>query len=133
MIHTAFLQPQHERPWHFFNCTRYGLAEWFKSFKTETLHVSENFCPNHSIAWLASEAEAALRSDVSAASADAFARAPIGELVEIWRDPSRRDNPLWTNFQHLTQTSQEVTAAGFEFLGRKPKVNRAGFLEGSDP
>ena len=67
LIHTAFLQPQHERPWHFFNCTRYGLAEWFKSFKTETLHVSENFCPNHSIAWLASEAEAALRSDVSAA------------------------------------------------------------------
>ena len=44
--------------WHFYNCTRYGLAEWFKAFETETpLRVSDNFCPNHSIAWLASECE----------------------------------------------------------------------------
>jgi hypothetical protein len=40
--------------------------------------------------------------------------------VQMWRDPSRRATPLWTDFQKLTQTSQEVTAAGFEFLGHKP-------------
>ncbi|MCK8783867.1 class I SAM-dependent methyltransferase [Roseomonas sp. NAR14] len=126
LIRTAFMQPLHERPWHFFNCTRYGLAEWFKGFETETLHVSRNFCPNHSIAWLASEAEAALRGDVSAASAEAFAAAPVGRLVEMWRDPSRRDQPLWTDFERLSQTTQEITAAGFEFLGRKPLDPAAG-------
>jgi GT2 family glycosyltransferase/glycosyltransferase involved in cell wall biosynthesis/SAM-dependent methyltransferase/uncharacterized protein YbaR (Trm112 family) len=120
LIRTAFLQPLHERPWHFYNCTRYGLAEWFKAFETDVLHVSDNFCPNHSIAWLASESEAALRSDVSASAADAFAAAPVGALVEVWRDPSRRATALWTDFQRLTQTSQEITAAGFEFLGHKP-------------
>ncbi len=120
LIRTAFLQPLHERPWHFFNCTRYGLAEWFKAFETEVLHVSENFCPNHSIAWLASESEAALRQDVSPEAAAAFEAATLGELVGVWRDPSRRTTPLWTDFQRMTQTSQEVTAAGFEFLGRKP-------------
>ncbi len=121
LVRTAFLQPLHERPWHFFNCTGYGMAEWFKDFQIEKLHVSDNFCPNHSIAWLASEAEAALRSEVSAQSADAFAAASIGSLIEMWRDPSKRSSRLWTEFFKLSQEMQEITAAGFELLGSKPK------------
>jgi len=120
LIRTAFLQPLHERPWHFFNCTRYGLAEWFKDFQCERLHVSENFSPAHSMAWLASEAEAALRAEVSPASADAFRQARIGEFVDMWRDPAGRAKPLWTDFEKLSQAAQDVTAAGFEFFGRKP-------------
>ena len=120
LIRTAFMQPLHEGPWHFFNCTRYGLAEWFKGFETDSLRVSENFCPNHSIAWLASEAEMALRAEVSAGSAEAFKQAPIGALVDMWRDPAKRDLHLWTDFQKLSQPTQEIIAAGFEFLGRKP-------------
>lgn len=119
-IRTAFMQPLHERPWHFYNCTRHGLEEWFKNFDTELLHVSENFCPNHSIAWLASECESALRLEVSSESGDNFRAATVGELVDLWRDPSRRDNALWTDFGKLPQYTQEVTAAGFEFFGRKP-------------
>jgi GT2 family glycosyltransferase/glycosyltransferase involved in cell wall biosynthesis/SAM-dependent methyltransferase/uncharacterized protein YbaR (Trm112 family) len=121
LIHTAFIQPLHERPWHFFNCTRYGLEEWFKAFETEVLRVSDNFSPGHSVAWLASEAEAALRSDISAQSAEAFSAAHLGQFAEMWRDPSKRTGPLWDNFYRLSQTSQEVTAAGFEFVGRKPQ------------
>jgi SAM-dependent methyltransferase len=120
LVRTAFLQPLHEKPYHFFNCTRYGLEEWFKGFDKETLHVSSNFCPNHSVAWLASEAEMALRTDVSAEAAEAFTAAPVKRLVDLWRDPARRNDPLWTNFEKLSQANQEVTAAGFEFLGRKP-------------
>jgi SAM-dependent methyltransferase len=120
LVRTAFLQPVHEAPWHFFNCTRHGLAEWFKGFDTERLHVSENFCPNHSIAWLASELEAALASDVSADSANAFRNTPIGALVDVWRNPEKRTTALWTDFCKLSQAKQEITAAGFEFIGRKP-------------
>ena len=75
-IRTAFLQPLHEKPWHFFNCTRYGLAEWFKAFETERLWVSKNFCPNHTMAWVASELEAAFRKDVSHGSPMHFAQRP---------------------------------------------------------
>ena len=60
LIRTAFLQPQHEAPWHFYNCTRHGLEAWFEAFETQTLWVSENFSPGYSISWLASECEAAL-------------------------------------------------------------------------
>ena len=120
LIHTAFMQPLHERPWHFFNCTRHGLEQWFRDFDVEVLHVSPNFCPNHTLAWLASEAEAALRVEVSKQAGDAFNRATLGELVDIWRDPSKRDVPLWNDFTKLSQPTQEIMAAGFEFVGRKP-------------
>ncbi|MFL9939494.1 glycosyltransferase [Paraburkholderia graminis] len=120
LIHTAFLQPLHERPYHFFNCTKHGLEQWFRDFDVEVLDVSPNFCPNHTLAWLASEAEAALRAEVSDEAGDRFLHATQGELVDIWRDPSRRDTPLWNDFFKLSQSTQEVMAAGFEFLGRKP-------------
>lgn len=120
LVRTAFMQPLHEKPWHFFNCTRYGLAQWFREFETERIRVSENFCPNHSISWLASECEQALRTHLSDAAAERFREAPAGELVALWRDPSRRETPLWTDFEQLPQAAQEVGAAGFEFLGRKP-------------
>jgi glycosyltransferase involved in cell wall biosynthesis/SAM-dependent methyltransferase/uncharacterized protein YbaR (Trm112 family) len=120
-IRTAFLQPLHEKPWHFFNCTRYGLAEWFKAFETEQLWVSKNFCPSHTVAWIASELEAALRKDVSPAVADALRSASIGELVDLWRDPSKREAPLWTDFERISQADQEITAAGFELTARRPR------------
>jgi glycosyltransferase involved in cell wall biosynthesis/SAM-dependent methyltransferase len=120
LVQTAFLQPSPSEPWHFFHCTRHGLAEWFKEFETDLLHVPDGFAPNCSLASLASESEAASRSDVSDSAADAFAAAQVGDLVKLWRDPSKRGVPLWTNFSELEQSTQDRSAAGFEFLGRKP-------------
>jgi SAM-dependent methyltransferase len=120
LIRTAFLQPQHEAPWHFFNCTRHGLEEWFKDFECERLHVSDNFTANYSLSWLASECEAALRRDVSNTSADAFLAAPAGRFVNFWRDPTTRESSLWADFSRLSHNSQETIAAGFEYLGRRP-------------
>jgi glycosyltransferase involved in cell wall biosynthesis/SAM-dependent methyltransferase/uncharacterized protein YbaR (Trm112 family) len=119
-IRTAFLQPLHEKPYHFYNCTRYGMERWFEAFDTDLMHVSTNFCPNHTLAWVASEAETALRRDLSDRAAEAFMSAPIRQLVEIWRDPSKRDTPLWTDFEDLSQENQEIIAAGFELFGKRP-------------
>lgn len=120
LLQTAFMQPLHERPWHFYNCTRHGLEHWFKDFELELVHVSPNFSPNHTFGWLASEAEAAIRAEISSEACDAFRNASLGDWVELWRDPSKRDTPLWTNFDRLSQTTQEVMSAGFELAGRKP-------------
>jgi SAM-dependent methyltransferase len=121
LVRTAFLQPLHEAPWHFYNCTRYGLEAWFEDFETESLHVSPNFHPGHSIAWLASECEVALRGRLSDQAADAFATTPIGQLVSLWRTPedARDAAPLWRDFAALPQSAQEGIAAGFEFVGRR--------------
>lgn len=123
LIHTAFIQPLHEAPRHFYNCTRYGLETWFQGFETETLQVSDNFHAGHSLAWLASECEAALRKRLSSLSADEFLSAPIGRLVALWRTPETargRDEPIWANLAALPQDAQEIVAAGFEFIGRRP-------------
>jgi SAM-dependent methyltransferase len=122
LIHTAFLQPLHEAPWHFYNCTRYGLEAWFEEFETEKLHVTDNFHAGHSLSWLASECEAALRVRHSTEAADAFLAAPIERIVSLWRasEPLRNSDQLWRNLILLPQDRQEIVAAGFEYRGRRP-------------
>jgi glycosyltransferase involved in cell wall biosynthesis/SAM-dependent methyltransferase len=124
LIHTAFLQPLHEAPWHFYNCTRYGLEAWFEDFETEKLHVSPNFHPGYSLSWLASECELALRSYVSNSDAEIFLNAPLHRLISLWRAPesSRAAEPIWGSLAALPQRVQEGLAAGFELIGRKPVV-----------
>lgn len=118
LIRTAFLQPLHEAPHHFYNCTRYGLERWFSPFKTIDLHVSDNFNPVYAIAWLMSETEAALRG-VGQDSANAFAAARCEDIIRFWRDPQARDGTLWKDFFRIPASQQEAIAAGFEYLGSK--------------
>lgn len=123
LIRTAFLQPLHEEPWHFFNCTRHGLETWFEGFETEALRVSDNFHPGHSLCWIASECEAALRGRMSDSAADAFLAIPAGRLVQLWRAPEAERggaDPVWGDLAALPQDAQEAIAAGFEFVGRRP-------------
>jgi hypothetical protein len=99
------------------------MAEWFKAFETERSEVSRNFTPNHSVAWILSECERALRGDVSDRAADTFGDTTVRTLIEMWRDPSRRNSAVWMAFEKTSQSSQEITAAGFEFLGRNAALS----------
>jgi glycosyltransferase involved in cell wall biosynthesis/SAM-dependent methyltransferase len=120
LIRTAFLQPQHEAPYHFYNATKSGVAEWFAAFDTEQLHVSDNFNPSYALAWMAHECQSALQKDAGAAAAERFAAEPIGRFAKFWTDPASRGHEAWTVFAQLSQPSQEAIAAGFEYLGRRP-------------
>ena len=122
LIRTAFLQPQHEPPWHFFNVTKFGLMEWFKAFEEEHLTVTDNFNPAYAIAWLAHECVTALRRDAGDAAAERFAAKPVGEIGQYWADPGSRTGEIWMSFRRLSQPSQEAIAAGFEFQGRRIEV-----------
>jgi glycosyltransferase involved in cell wall biosynthesis/SAM-dependent methyltransferase len=122
LIHTAFLQPLHEAPWHFYNCTRYGLEQWFEKFETERLQVSENFHAGYSLSWLASDCEIALRRRISDKAADAFLETPLSQMVGLWRVPEQQAArpEIWKQLSELPQDAQEALAAGFEYLGRRP-------------
>jgi SAM-dependent methyltransferase len=121
LIRTAFLQPLHEKPTHFYNCTKYGLLEWLQEFKPLRVEVSDNFNPSYAVSWLLSDAEFALRRDLSDTAADAFLRARVGHYVNFWRDEEARSDRLWTDFTRLQPDTQEALAAGFQFLGEKPE------------
>jgi glycosyltransferase involved in cell wall biosynthesis/SAM-dependent methyltransferase len=120
-LHTAFLQPVHEAPHHYYNTTRFGLERWFADFETLDLTVSDNFSPTFTLSWLASEAEAILAEDVSAGAAHEFRATPMGRFSDYWRDPTQRTaDDGWDVFAKVTPASRERMAAGFEYLGRRP-------------
>jgi hypothetical protein len=120
LVMTAFMQPVHEKPHHFYNCTRYGLEEWFKDLEVESITVTDNFSPNFSIGWMASEAERAVREELGEASASALLDARVGEFVNAFRDPNKRSLATWESLSQLSEPAKETIAAGFEFVGRKP-------------
>ena len=120
VVQTAFLQPEHEYPWHFYNTTSEGLRLWFKDFAIESIHVSNNFNPLYALAWLAAECEAALKDDVSAEASAQFRSTSLRELVDSWHRSRIEDNALWKHFRSLTQQRQRAIAAGFELIANKP-------------
>ena len=113
-LHTAFLQPLHEAPHHYYNCTEFGLRQWLRDFENSDVRVSSNFNPAYTLSWLASEMEAAFREGVSEEAARLFGEARMRELMVFWRDPGTRTSPLWSLFYMLPEAMQRRFAAGWE-------------------
>jgi SAM-dependent methyltransferase len=119
LLRTAFLQPIHEEPFHFFNCTRYGLEQWLANFEIDEIRVSENFNPIHSLSWLASDLDSGF-AQLSPEQSRAFQRVRVAELVEFWRQEDSRNGRLAEMFEALPHDTQQKTAAGWQALARKP-------------
>lgn len=114
-MHTAALQPVHEPPHHYYNITRYGLAEWLKEFGELELKVSENFNPGYALSWIASELRCGLESLEDGRPLNDFVQASLGELAELWDKPeTRNESLLWQAFQRLPQATKETCAAGWQ-------------------
>jgi SAM-dependent methyltransferase len=124
IIHTAFLQPLHEAPFHFYNATEFGVREWFDAFAIEHCGVSGNFSPAYAIAFLMSNVmEAARRGGASVPALAQLAGTSLGEWAVFWErgtDPP----PGFELLQGLPQHLQKRIAAGFELRARKPNNSR---------
>jgi GT2 family glycosyltransferase/glycosyltransferase involved in cell wall biosynthesis/SAM-dependent methyltransferase len=118
IVTTLFHRP-HEKPSHFYHCTRYGLEEWFAKFHTESLRVGDDLNPSFTMGWITSEIELALRAELGDGAADRFLQTRLDDLVGAFRDPALRDQAFWGDISRLSQPAQEIAAAGFEFIGRK--------------
>lgn len=118
-LRTAFLQPLHEAPHHYYNCTEFGLRQWMRNFNVDSVEVSDNFNPVYALSWISSELENSFRQSVSAEAAAAFANARLGDIAGFWRDPKSRTSPLWHMFYSLPPSQQRKVAAGWEALASK--------------
>jgi uncharacterized protein YbaR (Trm112 family) len=120
-LHTAFLQPLHEAPRHFFNATEFGIREWFGEFEIEQCRVSGNFSPGFTLGFLAATLLEALReSGIPADAQSQIAHSRLDQWADFWRrkaDPPAGFEALLT----LPQELQKRIAAGFELLARKPR------------
>lgn len=119
-IHTAFLQPLHEAPAHYYNATEFGARAWFRDFEDVDVHVSPNFNPLYSVAWLASDVIATIESQLGATAARAIEGLTLGEVAGFWRRQAGWNPQAHAIFTALPEQAQRATAAGFDLRARKP-------------
>lgn len=88
-IDTAFLQPEHGYPHHFYNATETGLREWFREFDLRWSGVEPHQHPQWSLSWflgvyldrLPAEAAALLRATALGDVVDALHRSGTGAAL----------------------------------------------------
>lgn len=117
VVQTAFLQPLHADPGHFFNATEQGVRRWFRDFDVREVTVPGNFNPAFTLSWLASDLlfhtpDERLRQTLSAAT--------LGDLAALWRDPSARTGRLFDAFLRVPEPVQRILAAGFQVVAERP-------------
>ena len=121
ILHTAFLQPLHEAPIHFYNATKYGVINWFSDFDIEICQVSENFNPAFTLGWLTSELLYSVGQQYGRDTYKKLAKTTLENWSKIWADSSKRNGFLWESMVNLDQSTQEKFSAGFELKASKPK------------
>jgi len=123
-IHTAFLQPLHEAPHHYYNATEFGVREWFSDFEIEKCEVSGNFSPGFMLGFLAASLLEVLRqSGLPEATQEEIADTRLGQWADFWQRQSEIP-PGFAALLGLPQELQKRLAAGFELRARKRTETR---------
>jgi SAM-dependent methyltransferase len=118
-IHTAFIQPLHEAPYHFFNCTEFGLRKWFSSFEIEEISVSPNFNPAFGLSWICFELEQYFSQSGDDAALARLRALTVQDLSRFWWDAGIRNGNQFELFRILPQDVQKRFSAGFQLVARK--------------
>jgi SAM-dependent methyltransferase len=122
LIHTAFLQPLHEAPAHFFNATEFGVREWFRDFSDVACHVAQNLNPLYGLSWIAHDLLATLEREVGKQAAEAIGALRIDDIAAFWRQQAGWNPEAAAHFFALPEIAQRPIAAGFELRARKPRT-----------
>lgn len=120
LMQTAFLQPLHEEPIHFYNATKYGVMKWFSDFDIEVCQVSDNFNPALTLGWISSEILRSVEQTLGEEAGKKLENTTLGEWKRLWTNPEARKGFLWSSMLNLPQAAQEKVAAGFELEAIKP-------------
>lgn len=119
-IHTAFLQPLHEAPVHYYNATEFGVREWFRDFENVEVHVSRNFNPLYALAWLSSDLLGAVEARLGAEAVRSIAGLTLQDVARFWRSPAGWNPHALSVFTSIPEPAQRPLAAGFDLRARKP-------------
>jgi len=120
ILRTAFLQPLHEEPVHYYNATKYGVLNWFSELDIETCQVSENFNPAFTLAWLSTDILASVKQVFGQKVSEKLSKTTLDSWSKIWLNTSDRSGFLWDTLANLPQFMQERFSAGFEIKATKP-------------
>lgn len=118
-IHTAFLQPLHEAPAHFYNATEFGVRSWFEFFEIEKCQVSPNFTAPFMLAFLLSQVLQSTGAAAGGEAREAVGRSTLQEWADFWSDRAKIP-AAYSVLQNLPNEFQAGISAGFELIARKP-------------
>ena len=125
-MQTAFLQPLHEEPAHFYNCTEFGLREWFSAFEIEDCFVPGNMNPAFALGWVSS----VLLWNVGVERGVESRRLVSDTSLEYWaafwdhRFDAHPDESAAAIVQGLSQQAQRQVSFGHELRASAPDVGR---------
>jgi len=119
-LHTAFLQPLHEEPAHYFNATEFGGREWLCDFESIECIVSPNFNPLYSLGWFSAELLALVSKHLGSGAMEMVGNLTVAEAARFWTHPLGWNPTMTEIFFKLPEQAQRRIAAGFDFKARKP-------------
>ena len=120
-IETAFLQPMHAFPNHYFNMTRSGVDHLCKRFKRISSGVQRHQYPSFALVWFLS----VMARKLPLMARQDFMRARVKDIIEEFESDPYSDR--W--MKHLKDRDVERLACGVYFYGRKTN----GSLSDVDP
>jgi SAM-dependent methyltransferase len=144
LLDTAFLQPLHGYPSHYFNTTSYAIRLLFESFTIDKLHVGPHQHPWIMLDWILHAYYNGLQSD---RDREEFQKMTLGEVMSTLRTHQeqraaiKNHNDPWfvalklkdfnrdykqslRFFVNITDTCEEELAAGFQVYATKPGLVR---------
>ncbi|ACK69699.1 Methyltransferase type 11 [Gloeothece citriformis PCC 7424] len=119
LIHTAFLQPLHEEPHHYFNATEFGVKRWFRNFSNINVTVSSNFNPCYTLSWYVNDLLQYVKLILGNEERDKIANLTLEELASLWSQGNCGDSELFKILQLLPHEVQSRFAAGFQLSAVK--------------
>lgn len=125
-LQTAFLQPLHEPPFHFYNATEFGVRRWFRDFDIDRCFVPGNMNPAYSFAWQAEELLHYVREHLGSRAHRLLANMTLDQLQRWWADPGSRRGAAWEAMMELPVDVQSRFSGGFELAARKPSDSGPG-------
>ena len=121
LLQTAFLQPLHEQPHHYYNTTEFGLLRWFSDFVDQSCTVPENMGSALAIAWLAEEVLHYVGLTLGGDLYQELARTTLEQWRELWVNRANPGGRIWEIMQGLPPEIQKRFSAGFQLQATKPQ------------
>ena len=118
ILHTAFLQPLHEAPHHYFNATEHGIRKWFQAFEIEQLTVSWNFHPGVTLSWIVHDILDSAQQHLPGNTVERMRATDLSYWERVWKDRSTDELGLMDEFAKLPQPEQAKVALGFELIAK---------------
>jgi SAM-dependent methyltransferase len=120
LLQTAFVQPLHEEPHHYYNATEYGLRRWFSQFDITRCTAAESMNPSLAMAWLSTELLHHVGLTHGWDVSEALASTTLGQWRELWADKDSRRGFIWEIVRRLPEETQRRFAGALELDATKP-------------